>query len=231
MNQPSYEILKISKTYNPSWFTLETSTESLPIYYDDLLDLKIAKGTALNPHTMHDIYLRSLRRKAQGKILRKLTSSSKSTAEVIKLIKETIYKMNKENKKEVQQTEITQIIEQILESLGKYNYINDDKYALQLVNKYLSARKPKGTSYIKTALLSKGLTESQVEKAFSEAIKNNPLDEVENAKQLLTSFINKKKYQNADAKKQNQMALRFLAAQGYPIGVGVQALKTLKDSE
>lgn len=232
MDQPSYEILKISKTYNPSWVNLETSTEQFPIYYDDLLDLKISKGSVLNAEIIHNIYLKFLKRKVQSKMLRKLATAPKSTSEATKLIKEIIYKMNKENKKEVASYESSQIVEEILETLNKYSYINDEKYAIQMVNKYLSSRKPRGKSYIKNALLSKGLTENQIEVAFSNLAEDiPPIDELKNAQQRLATFITKKKYKNAELDKQNQMALRFLTSQGYPIGVSLQALKALKDSE
>ncbi|MPM89268.1 Regulatory protein RecX [bioreactor metagenome] len=114
------------------------------------------------------------------------------------------------------------IAERVLQSLEKYDYINDDIYCIKYIKETLELR-PKGKFLIKQALKLKGIDEETIDRAIEEA----EIDELEIAKSLLM-----KKYEgfaNMDNKELSK-TYGFLQRKGFSYGIIKEAVRELADN-
>lgn len=115
-----------------------------------------------------------------------------------------------------------EICDRVLQSLKKYDYINDEIYCIKYIKETLKLR-PKGIFLIKRELKSKGIDEGTVNKAIEEA----EIDELEIAKNLLM-----KKYEEFAIMDNKELSkvYGFLQRKGFSYGVIKEAIRNLADN-
>lgn len=174
---------------------------------EDILYFKIKEGYEL-PQEKYDyimdttVYIR-----AQDTAARYLGYKMRTKREVAEKLKDSGYSKS--------------ICERVLQSLEKYDYINDDIYCKKYIKETLRLR-PKGKFLIRQELKLKGIDEEIVDKA----IENAEIDESEIAKNLLM-----KKYEDF-AHMDNKELSRvygFLQRRGFSYGVIKEAVSDLAD--
>ncbi len=174
---------------------------------EDILYFKIKEGYEL-PQEKYDyimdttVYIR-----AQDTAARYLGYKMRTKREVAEKLKDSGYSKS--------------ICERVLQSLEKYDYINDDIYCKKYIKETLRLR-PKGKFLIRQELKLKGIDEEIVDKA----IENAEIDESEIAKNLLM-----KKYEDF-AHMDNKELSRvygFLQRKGFSYGVIKEAVSDLAD--
>ncbi|MEA4972015.1 MAG: regulatory protein RecX [Candidatus Metalachnospira sp.] len=175
---------------------------------EDIQYFKIKEGEQL-PQEKYDyimdttVYIR-----AQDTAARYLGYKMRTKREVAEKLSESGYSEN--------------IAERVLQSLEKYDYINDDIYCIKYIKETLELR-PKGKFLIKQALKLKGIDEETIDRAIEEA----EIDELEIAKSLLM-----KKYEgfaNMDNKELSK-TYGFLQRKGFSYGIIKEAVRELADN-
>ena len=218
-------ILKITPTYNNFWYKIHTSAGIVQIHIDSLTLYKIEKGKSISQEQFHHLYILFLIGKIKEKTLRKLAVKARSLKELKQSIKESIYKLTKEENKTINTQEYDEIEKQTLNFLNKHNYIDDYKYAELLINKLSSGRKPKGKNYIYSYLHTKGIDSEAINHLLKTIEENDSESELLKAQMLIKKFASRKKFLTADHEKKKSIGLRYLATQGFSFDICLQALK------
>ena len=105
-------------------------------------------------------------------------------------------------------------IDRTIEHLRELGLLNDEEFARQLIQNYISG-KPKGKTFIKQKLFSKGISREISEKILNEIFEN--IDE----KQIITGLFKKycKKLQKSDKIEKKRKIFAYLAGKGFDFDV------------
>lgn len=189
----------------------KNNTERYSIYIDDsfafgldafdVLSFRLVQGQELDEESYTKIIKHSLFAKARDKALRLLGFKSRTEKEIFdKLLKEEYPK---------------ETIEEVIEFLKQYNYIDDESYAKAFAKEKFKL-KGYGTKRLTYELGLKGIKAEVINKVISELMENEIIDE----NSMAVSLIRKKlKGENEIDDKLKQRVFGYLARRGYSFEV------------
>ena len=108
-------------------------------------------------------------------------------------------------------------VDEILEKLKEFNYLNDAQFAEDYIN-YRTTISPRGKFLLKQELYKKGIAEKHIQSALNKI----NLDEVSLAKQLLEHKT--KALKSFEPKKRKEKMMRFLLSRGFNYDVIKQVI-------
>jgi len=115
------------------------------------------------------------------------------------------------------------VVEQTIEWLLRYGYLNDEQFAKQWVESRMRS-KPRGKAMLRWELKQKGVARDEVEDAITEFVDDDV--EIEAAMSLLQKKIGKKSIEfTLDERKK---LAQFLARRGFPSSVIYEAIRRLR---
>lgn len=191
-------------------YTVKTSEDSVTVSEDDVVKYRILKGATFTEEEWESIKKGVTKANAWDKVLNFLSYQERSKKE----IRDYLQKLK------VVDAEIEEIIIR-LESL---DFINDERFAYNLVNSYKKSNK--GPNFIGEKLKQKGISETVILKALNNY---SPVEEKEVISQIIKKMqLVKNSY---PVKKQKQLIYEKLLRDGFSMELVMEALsKTDFDS-
>lgn len=111
-----------------------------------------------------------------------------------------------------------EMIEQIINELVEFEYLNDKLYA----RKFIEKNKKDSISLLKMKLTNKGISKELIEECFN----NNPYDEVDK----IIKLLDKKKYDDGLETSQKDKIKAYCARRGFKIADIEKAIKRRKEN-
>lgn len=172
------------------------------LYESELKQYQLAKGLEITPEFYEIIKEDTVFPRAKQKALNIISYSDKTEKEIYERLKEEYY--------------TDDIVEQIIEYLKNYNYINDERYA----SNYIRSRKNRESKLaIKSKLLNKGINKKVLEKIIEEEydLEAANIDENEDPEIIAIKKIISKKCVNLTnlSCKDKQKLINMLARKGF----------------
>ena len=180
---------------------------AFPVSETVLLDFGLKENVELSDEKIREIVEAENFQKFYGKVLDFLSYRIRSRDELVKRLREYLYKAK------VEEDFSHQLESKILQKLEEANFINDEEFVKSYISSVASSKTPPGPRKIREFLYKKGVESSVVDKYLEEYSKES---EFEGAKSVL-----EKKLKNVKTRglKEKQKATQFLLRKGYSFDV------------
>lgn len=195
--------------------TQERNVERVNMFLDDIF----ACGLSLNTVAKFNLYVgKDIDEQEYAKILHHdltervfnravtyLTRSVKSEKQIRTYLSSLLFKKKGDWFKELSKDAQKEIVEDTIEKLKSYSYINDEEFAEQFILSRLKS-KPRGKYILLSELISKGVSKEIAEKKLEELVE----DEYDILKRVY-----EKKYGDSKITKEDRKKIDFLLRKGF----------------
>ncbi|MCT4595342.1 MAG: recombination regulator RecX [Anaeromicrobium sp.] len=200
-----------------------SSEDRINIYIDEkfsmsvkdeiVYSLYIRKGQSIDEDRLKEIVEEENYMKAKSKALHILKFSSKSEKEIIDRLKKNEFE--------------DKTIGRVLEFLKKYDFINDNRLAKNIIKSKVNSKKL-GKNRVKRDLYKKGVSDKIIEEEMDETLD----EEIEFENALELAYRKKSNLKDTDKRKLYEKIGRFLVYRGYDFEIVKRVLnKVLKNEE
>lgn len=173
-----------------------------------VVDCSIIRGNDISEERIREILIIDTKNYLMTKSLDQIARRIRSEREIKNYLTEKLFQIKSKDRFNLESNEIQKITSEIIESLSKNKYINDEEFTRQFIQS--KSKRNQSTNKLKSDLIQKGISKDIITDIFNS---NGEIDEFDSAIQLAEKKLTK--IREIDLMKKKQKLSMYLGSKGY----------------